>query len=550
MKTLRISAQQELPLDAVTQTFAILGVRGTGKTNTGVVLAEELLSAGQQVVILDPVDVWWGLKSGKSSGPGFPIPVIGGEHGDIPLEAKSGELIADFVVDQRASVIISVRHLSMNEQRRFATDFGKRLYDRKGPAEMRDPMMLIVDEADEFAPQRVPHGAEAMLGAYDRLVRRGRSSGIGVTLISQRPQVMNKDLLTQMEVLVAHRVIHKLDRKALEEWVAAHDAQGHGPEFLRTLSTLNRGEAWLWSPYFLDVFKRIQIRARQTFDSSATPKAGEERAVPRAIAKVDLDTLRAAMRDSLEAADEKDPKILHARIRALEAQLAATKPQPEVIEVEVPVIHKEDLDRMESMQEELHQAHNLMRDTIRIALEKFSKREAVAPPVGIVRQRASKEAEPVRNGNGSLPVGEAAILTACAQHRAGCTREQLSILTGYKRSSRDTYVQRLVGKGFLSTSGTAVSATPQGIASLGPHFKPLPVGAELRRYWVERLPEGERAILVPLIEAYPNCVDRDALSSVTGYKRSSRDTYLQRLSARKLVVTERGGAVTAARELF
>ena len=39
--------------------------------------------------------------------------------------------------------------------------------------------------------------------------------------------------------------------------------------------------------------------------------------------------------------------------------------------------------------------------------------------------------------------GEIKILTAVAQHPGGVTREQLSVLTGYKRSSRDTYLLRL-----------------------------------------------------------------------------------------------------------
>jgi hypothetical protein len=37
-----------LPLDAVTETFAILG-RGSGKPHTAVVMAEEMLAAGVQV---------------------------------------------------------------------------------------------------------------------------------------------------------------------------------------------------------------------------------------------------------------------------------------------------------------------------------------------------------------------------------------------------------------------------------------------------------------------------------------------------------------------
>ncbi len=45
-------------------------------------------------------------------------------------------------------------------------------------------------------------------------------------------------------------------------------------------------------------------------------------------------------------------------------------------------------------------------------------------------------------------------------------------------------------------------------------------------------------------------MSREALTEATGYKRSSRDTYLQRLGARELVVTERDGTIRAAEQLF
>ena len=59
------------PLDLVTQTIAILARRGAGKTYTGLSLAEDLLRLNQQIVVLDPQDVWWGLRSsadGKKPG--------------------------------------------------------------------------------------------------------------------------------------------------------------------------------------------------------------------------------------------------------------------------------------------------------------------------------------------------------------------------------------------------------------------------------------------------------------------------------------------------
>lgn len=61
MSQLQIGKGFRLPAEAVTQTFGILAIRGAGKTYTAAVLAEELVKAGQQVVIVDPVGVWWGL---------------------------------------------------------------------------------------------------------------------------------------------------------------------------------------------------------------------------------------------------------------------------------------------------------------------------------------------------------------------------------------------------------------------------------------------------------------------------------------------------------
>jgi DNA helicase HerA-like ATPase len=85
MKQIKVSEKLNLPPEIVTLTSAILGIRNSGKTNTAVVITEGLLDAGHQVVVIDPLDVWWGLKSsadGKSDG--YPVVVIGGPHGDHP----------------------------------------------------------------------------------------------------------------------------------------------------------------------------------------------------------------------------------------------------------------------------------------------------------------------------------------------------------------------------------------------------------------------------------------------------------------------------------
>ncbi|HMJ57465.1 MAG TPA: hypothetical protein VK540_35585, partial [Polyangiaceae bacterium] len=147
-----------------------------------------------------------------------------------------------------------------------------------------------------------------------------------------------------------------------------------------------------------------------------------------------------------------------------------------------------------------------------------------------------------------LGKGERATMIAIAQHPNGVTREQLTVLTGYKRSTRDAYLQRLKAAGF--TDGDPIVGTDSGIAWLGPDYDPLPTGDALRAHWLGKLPEGERKILEILCSIYPASSERDAISEKTGYARSSRDAYLQRLGARKLVANQGRGAVVASSELF
>lgn len=147
-----------------------------------------------------------------------------------------------------------------------------------------------------------------------------------------------------------------------------------------------------------------------------------------------------------------------------------------------------------------------------------------------------------------IPLGEKAILVAAVQY-SGVDRDQLSVLTGYKRSSRDAYIQRLREKGLVSLSGQTVMPTDDWIHALGTDFAPLPTGSELQEFWSGKLPEGERKILHELIRVFPAGLPRNAIDDLTGYRRSSRDAYIHRLKARRLVITD-GGEVRASEMLF
>ncbi len=59
---MKIASKLTLPDESITWKTGILGVTGSGKTNTGVVIAEHMIERGLPHVIIDPQGGWWGLR--------------------------------------------------------------------------------------------------------------------------------------------------------------------------------------------------------------------------------------------------------------------------------------------------------------------------------------------------------------------------------------------------------------------------------------------------------------------------------------------------------
>lgn len=138
---------------------------------------------GVPVIVVDPKGDWYGIRTSASGDrPGLPIPVLGGRHGDIPLDATTGELVADLLVDQQLSAILDVSEFTKAELRRFLKAFGDRLYRRAD----RTPTHLFLEECHEYLPQQVRGEDAALVETWQRIVKQGRFKGLGVTMASQR----------------------------------------------------------------------------------------------------------------------------------------------------------------------------------------------------------------------------------------------------------------------------------------------------------------------------------------------------------------------------
>lgn len=265
-----------MPITAATKAFAILAKRGAGKTYLGGVLAEEFYKSRIPFIVLDPIDVWWGLRlaaNGKDKG--LPVVVFGVEHADLPLEKDMGRSIAQAVVRENISCVLSTFGMSKNAQRYLVTEFCEELMRINN-----SPRHVIVEEAHEFVPQRVLGEMGRVFNAVSSFVTLGRNRGIGVTMINQRAATINKDVLTQIDTLLMLRNFAPHDRKSLSDWVEHHAADIDFNKFFKSLPSLPNGEAWVLSPEFLQKFERFKVRKRTTFHPDRE-KMGEGIVVPQ-----------------------------------------------------------------------------------------------------------------------------------------------------------------------------------------------------------------------------------------------------------------------------
>lgn len=606
---LHISDTLTLPAEAVTHTFGLLAMRGAGKSNAAVVMAEEMYDAGLHWVAIDPKGDWWGVRSSRDGkGPGLPVPIFGGQRGDLPLEPDAGSYIADLIVDNTLTCVLDLSEFTEGDKIRFLggvankDGFAARFYKRKQPTQ--PPTHVFLEEADDYLPQRFGKDKAKLMHDCSRMVLWGRQRGIGATAISQRSARINKDVLTQTESLIVLRTTGPQDIAAVKEWVKYH---GVAEELLASLSSLENGEAWVFSPHWLKKVERIRFRQRRTFDSGSTPLAGgQQHGKPATLADVNIAAVKEKMAASIEKALAEDPKELRKKVAEKEREIAGLRKQLAKGGGEKPADPAErerrERDWLEAeklgYERGVRETGKAWRPVARAVDAAKRALEVSVPSAGVYTTpshlvarppqvnpdprlppgrpalpepvvQTPARAEPVLNkpaarakalevlltgrvpapapSNG-LGAGERQVLIAIAQYPDGADRELIGILTGYKRSTRDAYIQRLVARGYACalSDGSVVSAA-EGVSALGSDFEPLPTGDALREWWMRRLPEGERKVLEAIIRGWTN---REQISENTGYKRSTRDAYIQRLALRKLVRPGPGGDVTVSGALF
>lgn len=543
MDALHLSDELQLPLDAATASIAVLGQRGSGKSNTIVVIAEELHAAGIPWVSIDPKGDWYGIRSSADGrGPGLPIPVFGGYHGDVPLEAGHGTYLADLLVDQVLSAVLDVSRFSKTDMSTFLTDFCHRLFARH----QADPHVrhVIFEEAHRMMPQSFVSGDKvgpALKEAVSKIPLEGRAFGLGSSMATQRSSRLHKDGLTQAEILIAMRSPAKLDREAIASWIDENDPLAK--EILATLAAIPSGTGWVIAPHLLGIRQQVAFRRRRTFDSGATPTVGRKMVTPKTLADVDLAAIKEAMADTIERAKADDPKELRRHIAVLERELAAarkaqTVPEPVVERLEIPVLDEKLVLRLEQA---LDPAVGLMSEIQeRLRWETTATAEAItaerklkerpAPQLRPRTARPTPDPQPARPTSstdaGEISNPQRRVLDAIAWLAAvgfpAPSKLQTGFIAGYRVGKKvgGTYgniLGELRSAGLIDyPSPGAVTLTDAGAAVATPaEIEQTSEG--LQAAVLDRLDGPERRVLGVLIDNYPEELSKQELGEAAGY---------------------------------
>lgn len=323
-----------IPDAALDDRLGFVGTAGSGKTFNAGSGVERVLAAAGRVVIPDPLGVWYGLAlgaDGKTEPPwraAKKLVIFGGEHGDLPLGEQHGALIGETVAGMAESAVLDLSGLGTKAaERRFMLAFLTALYRHA----TGDPLHLVFDEADMWAPQKLwaagrgrDEGEPAkLLGMMETVVRRGRIKGFIPWLITQRPAVLSKDVLSQVDGLIAFKLTATQDRDALDDWIEGQADRAQGKAIKDSLPTLPVGTGVVWLPS-RGILETAAFPPKLTFDSSRTPKRGEKRQ-RRDLKPLDLGALKEKLATVVEEAKANDPKLLKAEIAELRRKLAVAE---------------------------------------------------------------------------------------------------------------------------------------------------------------------------------------------------------------------------------
>ncbi len=480
-------------------------------------------AAGQlPIIVLDPEGEFATLREKHDM-------VLVGPNGEIPADPKNAKSMARRLVELNVSAVIDISELDRGPQRQFVRYFCEALIGL--PRKLWRPLMIMLDEAHVFCPERSSGQAEST-DAVIGLLSRGRKRGMGTVLATQRLSKLHKDAAAECGNVCIGRTTLDLDR------ARAGDVFGMTKQERRVFGQLKPGEWFAIGSAFDRPSDVIRFHADKV--KTTHPKSGErgQLKVPqpsKAIQSVAKELADMATKEGeVYDIDTARLEINNLRMKLKRAEKQSAPPDQDVIDRAVTKATGQMRRELESAEQEYgnqlrqiqQRAEGIARDATWIAgkeqIEARAPKLRAAEAITVRPDRAVSRPAPKR---GTIPApvdgeykpskAEGKILAALFHYPDGKNKRSLGVLTGYswKGGGFGNALSSLRSKGLIEGSGhlKLTDAAEPYVADL----ESLPTGTDLQAYWLNELSKCEREVLTVLLGVYPDVLDKEAIAAET-----------------------------------
>jgi uncharacterized protein len=229
----------------------VIGASGSGKSYAVGVICEELCKNQVPFAIVDTEGEHSGLKEK------YEVVVVGDDNSS---DLQWSTLDLGQLASQAPDIAPLVLDLSEAENpKEKVSELLSGIYNEV--EKRRTPYLIIVEEADRFVPQNGDR-----LPIFGEVARRGRKRGVGLVVCTQRPSLVDKNILSQCGNQLIGKLVIKNDLQAVAQFFSGHELPKH-------LTTLEAGRFFAMGGLSA-VPRSIIIRKKDTHHGGTTPRLG------------------------------------------------------------------------------------------------------------------------------------------------------------------------------------------------------------------------------------------------------------------------------------
>jgi hypothetical protein len=202
----------EMDLDILTRTRMLVQANSGGGKSWFLRRIAEQVFGKIQVMLVDPEGEFATLRESY----GY---VLVGKGGETPADPRSAALVAEKLLELRSSAVCDLYEMKAADRHRWVRMFLEALID--APKKLWRPLLVIVDEAHNFCPEKgagESEASDAMIG----LATRGRKRGYCAVFATQRLGKLRKDAAAELLNILIGPTFIDIDRKRAAEALGVH----------------------------------------------------------------------------------------------------------------------------------------------------------------------------------------------------------------------------------------------------------------------------------------------------------------------------------------